>query len=124
VPSYRAMFATPEFAAFFAAVSLLYAAQAMSGFALSILIYARTGSALLSAIAMFGVSFAQMIGAATLLSAADRVRPRRALITIASIFVLATLALAIPGLPVWVLLVIELGTGLPSAAGGGIQWGL
>lgn len=122
--SYRAMFAVPEFTAFFGAVSGFYAAQSISGLALSVLIYSRTGSALLSAIAMFGASFGQMIGAATLLSAADRVRPRLALITIASIFVVATLALAIPGLPAWALLVVQLGTGLPSAAGGGIQWGL
>lgn len=122
--TYRAMFALPEFAAFFAAVSAFYAAQSISGFALAVLIYARTGSALLSAVAMFGASFAQMIGAATLLSAADRARPRLALTTIAVIFVLATVALAVPGLPAWALLLIELATGLPSAMAGGVMWGL
>ena len=118
------MFAVPEFAALFMAISGFFAAQSISGLALSVLIYARTGSALLSAIAMFGASFAQMIGAATLLSATDRARPRRALVTIAVIFIPATVALAIPGLPVSVLLMIELGTGLPSAVAGGVSSGL
>ena len=122
--TYRAIFALPEFTAFFVAVSGFYAAQSISGLALGVLIYAQTGSALLSAVAIFGASFAQMIGAATLLSAADRARPRLALVALVAIFVIATLGLAVPSLPAWVLLLIQLGTGLPSALAGGVMWGL
>ncbi len=96
----------------------------MSGLALSTLVYARTGSALLSALSMFGASFAQVIAAATLLSVADRVRPRAAMVTIGVAFALATLVLTIPACPVWLLLTIVLSTGLVSAAGSGVQWGL
>ena len=51
----------------------------MSGLALGTLIYAATGSPLLSALGMFGPSLAQVIGATTLLSAADRLPPRAAM---------------------------------------------
>jgi MFS family permease len=114
----------PEFTPLFLVSCVRYAAGTMSGLALATLVYARTGSPLLSALSMFGASFAQVIGAATLLSLSDRVRPRAAMIVLGLIFTVATAALAVPSAPVWVLLAIELATGLVSSAGGGIQWGL
>jgi MFS family permease len=122
--TYRDVFGVAEFTPLFVATSLRNVAATMSGLALGSLVYARTGSALLSALSMFGASFAQVIGAATLLSLADRVRPRTALVTIGVLFTLATLALTIPAAPVWLLLAIVLAYGLVNAAGSGIQWGL
>jgi MFS family permease len=122
--TYRQVFRVAEFTPLFVATSVRTAATTMSGLALSTLVYARTGSALLSALSMFGASFAQMVAAATLLSVADRVRPRAALVTIGAAFAVATLALTIPACPVWLLLTIVLSTGLVSAAGSGVQWGL
>ncbi len=74
--TYRELFRTPEFTPFFAAASVQTAAQTATGLALGTLVYARTGSPLLSALAMFGPSLAQVAGALTLLSAADRLPPR------------------------------------------------
>ncbi len=122
--TYRQVFRVAEFTPLFVATSVRTAAATMSGLALSTLVYARTGSALLSALSMFGASFAQVIAAATLLSVADRVRPRAAMVTIGVAFALATLVLTIPACPVWLLLTIVLSTGLVSAAGSGVQWGL
>lgn len=122
--TYRDAFAVAEFTPLFVATSLRGAAQTMSGLALATLVYGRTGSPLLSALSMFGASFAQVLGALTLLASADRVRPRAALMVLGTIFSVATFALSIPGIPVWALLLIELATGLPSAAQGGVQWGL
>jgi MFS family permease len=122
--TYRQVFRVAEFTPLFVATSVRTAAATMSGLALSTLVYARTGSALLSALSMFGASFAQVIAAATLLSVADRVRPRAAMVTIGVAFAVATLALTIPACPVWLLLTIVLSTGLVSAAGSGVQWGL
>jgi len=122
--TYRQVFRVAEFSPLFVATSVRTAAATMSGLALSTLVYARTGSALLSALSMFGASFAQVIAAATLLSVADRVRPRAAMVTIGVAFALATLILTIPACPVWLLLTIVLSTGLVSAAGSGVQWGL
>ena len=122
--TYRQVFRVAEFTPLFVATSVRTAAATMSGLALGTLVYARTGSALLSALSMFGASFAQVIAAATLLSVADRVRPRAAMVTIGVAFALATLVLTIPACPVWLLLTIVLSTGLVSAAGSGVQWGL
>jgi len=124
VRTYRELFTLPEFSVLFGAVSLRVAAGTVSGLALGTLVYARTGSPLLSALSMFGSSFAQVIGALTVLSVADRVPPRRALTAIGITFGLATLVLAIPGMPVWGLLAVIAALGLVGAASGGIQWGL
>ena len=106
--TYRQVFRVAEFTPLFVATSVRTAAATMSGLALSTLVYARTGSALLSALSMFGASFAQVIAAATLLSVADRVRPRAAMVTIGVAFAVATLTLTIPACPVWLLLTIVL----------------
>ncbi|NEE18160.1 MFS transporter, partial [Streptomyces sp. SID7499] len=54
--TYRELFRTPEFTPFFATVSVQTAAQTATGLALGTLVYTRTGSPLLSALAMFGPS--------------------------------------------------------------------
>jgi MFS family permease len=124
VRTYRELFCVAEFGALFSSVSLRYAGATMEGIALATLVYLRTGSALLSALSMFGPSAAQVLGAATLLSFADRVRPRASLVGVGWAFAATTAALAVPGLPVGALLAIVFGAGLASAFGGGVQWGL
>ncbi|MEV8513739.1 MFS transporter [Dactylosporangium sp. NPDC051484] len=122
--TYRELFATPEFPALFATVSAQVAAGTVSGIALATLVYGATGSPLLSALSLFGSSFAQVVGAATLLSAADRVPPRAALAGLAAFTGLATACLALPGLPVAAVLAIVLAQGLAASIGGGVRFGL
>lgn len=122
--TYRELFGVAEFGVLFSSVSLRYAGATMQGIALGTLVYAHTGSALLSALSMFGPSAAQVLGAATLLSFADRVRPRTTLVGVGTASTITTLALAVPGLPVGALLAIVFASGLVSAFGGGVQWGL
>jgi predicted MFS family arabinose efflux permease len=122
--SYRELFRTPEFTPFFLTTSVQVAASTVSGLAMATLVYASTGSPLLSALAMFGPSLAQVLGATTLLSAADRLPPRAAMSGMALLFAVATLALAVPGLPVWAAFVILLGQGLIASLGGGVRYGL
>src|SRR5215471_11486540 len=98
--TYRELFAAPEFTPLFLTSSMQVAATTMTGLALGTLVYAATGSPLLSALSMFGPSLAQMVGATALLSAADRLPPRGAIAGIALVFGLGTAAQAIPGLPV------------------------
>jgi predicted MFS family arabinose efflux permease len=124
VRTYRELFLVPEFKALFASVSVQVAAGTMSGLALATLVFSRTGSPLLAALSLFGASFAQVVGALTLLSAADRVPPRVTLAGLALVFAVGTSALAIPGMPVWVMLAIILLTGLINSPGGGVRWGL
>lgn len=122
--TYRQLFAAPEFGPLFATSSVQVAAQTVSGLALSILIYGSTGSPLLAALAMFGPCLAQVAGATTLLSAADRLPPRTALAGLALVFAVATAAQAVPGLPVWAVFAILLAEGLVGSLGGGVRYGL
>ncbi|MEU6846989.1 MFS transporter [Streptomyces sp. NPDC046716] len=122
--TYRDLFAAPEFTPFFSAVSLQAAAQTVGGLALGSLVYASTGSPLLSALAMFGPALAQVVGALTLLSAADRLPPRAVLAGLSILLGLATLLQTVPGLPTAAALTLVLLQGVPSALGGGVRYGL
>jgi len=102
----------------------LVAGSTVSGLALGTLVYAATGSPLLSALSMFGPSLAQLIGATTLLSAADRLPPRAAMTGTSLLFGATTAALAIPGLPVWAAFVIVGIQGLVNSLAGGVRYSL
>lgn len=122
--TYRELFRTPEFTPFFLTASLLAAAQTVSGLALGTLIYDRTGSPLLSSLGMFGPALAQVVGAAFLLSAADRLPPRAVMAGLALFFAVATAAQAVPGLPLWAAFALLLVLGSLAALGGGVRYGL
>ncbi|MFB4278255.1 MFS transporter [Nonomuraea sp. MTCD27] len=122
--TYRELFRTREFTPLFAASAVQTTASTVSGLALGTLVYASTGSPLLSALSMFGPSVAQVIGATALLSAADRLPPRAALSGLAALFGMVTAALAIPGLPVWSVFALLFGLGLAASLGGGVRLGL
>ncbi|MER5706940.1 MFS transporter [Streptomyces sp. NPDC002122] len=121
---YRALFRTPEFTPLFLTGSAQIAAQTVAGLGLATLVYRATGSPLLSALALFGPSLAQLIGATTLLSAADRLAPRSALAGLALFFALCTAVLAVPALPTWAVFVVLLAQGLAASLGGGVRYGL
>ncbi|MFG3424956.1 MFS transporter [Streptomyces californicus] len=122
--TYRELFRTPEFTPFFTAVSVQTAAHTATGLALGTLVYTRTGSPLLSALAMFGPSLAQAAGALTLLSAADRLPPRATLTALALLSAVAACVQAVPGLPLWGAFAVLLVVGAAGSAGGGVRYGL
>ncbi|MFE9852761.1 MFS transporter [Streptomyces sp. NPDC005576] len=122
--TYRDVFRTPEFTPLFAGAALSVAASTVSGLALGTLVHSATGSPLLSALAMFGPSLAQVVGATTLLSASDRLRPRAAMTTIALVFAVTSVIQAIPGMPMWAIFVLLATVGLISSTGGGVRFGL
>ena len=122
--TYRELFGTPEFTPLFLTGAARVAAQTVAGLALGTLIYAQTRSPLLAALAMFGPSLAQLIGATVLLSAADRLAPRATLAGLELLFAVGTAAQAVPGLPVWAAFVILTCTGPLAALGGGVRYGL
>lgn len=124
MPTYRSLFRGPEFTPLFLTGAVLVGAQTLSGLALGTLIYRATGSPLLSALAMFGPSLAQVLGAALLLSAADRLPPRATLTCSCLAFGAGTAAVAIPGLPVWAAFAIVFGLGLIASVMGGVRYGL
>jgi MFS family permease len=122
--TYRELFRTPEFTPLFLATSLRVAGSTVSGLALATLVYAATHSPLLSALAMFGPSLAQVLSAAALLSAADRLPPRAAMTSLALLTALGTAAQAVPGLPVWAVFAILVGVGMIASLSGGVRYGL
>ncbi len=122
--TYRELFRTPEFTPFFTAVSVQTAAHTATGLALGTLVYTRTGSPLLAALAMFGPSLAQAAGALTLLSAADRLPPRATLTALALLSAVAACVQAVPGLPLWGAFAVLLVVGAAGSAGGGVRYGL
>lgn len=122
--TYRELFRTPEFTPLFVASSAQVAAATLSSLALGTLVYSRTGSPLLSALSMFGSSFAQLLGATLLLSVADRVPPRAALTAVALAWGAGSLTLAVPGLPLWAAFTVILLLGLISSINAGVRYGL
>lgn len=122
--TYRDLFAVREFRALFTATAASVGASTLSGLALGTLVYDRTGSPLLAAVSMFGSSFGQVLGATTLLSAADRLRPRPTLTSQSALFALVTLLFALPGLPVVAILALGLSLGVVSSLGSAVRWGL
>lgn len=122
--TYRELFRIPEFTPLFAGASLQVGAGTMTGLALATIVYTKTGSPLLSSISMFGPMFAQVFGGLFLLSLVDRVRPRRAIVSLAVVYAVSTAVLALPGMPVWGLLLVVLSEGLLTSVGGGFRWGV
>ncbi|MGY1716003.1 MFS transporter [Geodermatophilus sp. SYSU D01106] len=122
--TYRALFASPEFRALWTAGALTTAASTTSSLALAVLVHRTTGSALLTAVAMFGPSAAQALGATTLMSAADASPPRRTLLLVAAASTAALALQALPGLPTPVRLLLVVGVAYVTSVGSGARWGL
>ncbi|WP_086787372.1 MFS transporter [Streptomyces caniscabiei] len=121
---YRSLFRTREFTPLFVSSSLQVAASTIGGLALGTSVYEATGSPLLSALSMFGPSLAQVVGATTLLSAADRLPPRATLTSLAVVFATSTAVLSLPALPLWTVFAVIAAQGLVASLGGGVRWGL
>ncbi|MFE5366558.1 MFS transporter [Streptomyces mirabilis] len=122
--SYSDLFRTREFTPLFLSSALNSAASTIAGLAVGTLVYRATDSPLLSAVSMFGPQLTQVVGATTLLSAADRLAPRATMTGIALSFAVGTAVMATPGLPVWGLFLLISVLGLVSSLGGGVRWGL
>ncbi|GAA2708066.1 MULTISPECIES: hypothetical protein [Streptomyces] len=120
---YRSLLSHPEFAGMYAGFVLTAAAGGLSGYALGALVDRRTGSPLLTAMSMYGATFAAVIGTLTLMSVADGGRPRRTLVALQAVSLASQAAQAIPGLPLaarFGLLVV----GFFQALGTGTRMGL
>lgn len=122
--TYQELFRTREFTPLFLSSAGQIAAQTVSGLALGTLVFKQTGSPLLSSLAMFGPALAQVLGATTLLSGADRLPPRAAMTGLTLLFGIGTAVQAIPGLPVWAVFVVLLGLGVLGSLSGGVRYGL
>jgi predicted MFS family arabinose efflux permease len=109
--SYAAALAVPEFRAIFAASAMSITGTVVSAVVLTVLVFERTRSPLLSSLT-FTLGFLPYLFAGTVLSGiVDRVPPRRLLGSCTLGSAGLTAAMALPGLPVAVLLTLLVGTG-------------
>ncbi|MBL0781485.1 hypothetical protein G6541_32100, partial [Streptomyces albidoflavus] len=112
--SYRTVLAVPEFRALLLAQTLATCGTVVVQTTLSVLVYARTGSALLASLA-FALGFTPYLFGATLLSAvADRCPARDVLVVCQALSCAVAAAMALPGLPVPVLLALVLVLGVAA----------
>lgn len=96
---YRALLRNREFAGLYAGFILTVEAGTLSGFALGTLVDRQTQSPFLTAVSMYGATFATVLGALTLMSVADGNRPRRTLVLLQCLSLVGVGAQAVPGLP-------------------------
>ncbi|MEV0197797.1 MFS transporter [Nonomuraea sp. NPDC050691] len=108
------VFAVREFRVLFGSFALMIAGDSVKMLALSVLVYARTGSPGLSAAAYMAGWLPYILGGMFLLSLADRLPARGLMVTGELVRVVVCLALAYGGLPVWAMLALVLVTGLFS----------
>ncbi|MDF5755313.1 MFS transporter [Spongiactinospora sp. TRM90649] len=116
--TYREVFAIGEFRALFGGQTASIAGKTTQMLALSTLVYASTGSPLLAALAYFAGFLPQAIGALTLLSLADRIPPRRLLVTWDLIMTGVVALLALGVLPVWAMIALVMACGVFDAVAG------
>ncbi|MEU6756515.1 hypothetical protein [Streptomyces sp. NPDC046685] len=121
---YRNLLRNVEFTGLYAGFTLTAAAGTLSGFALGSLVNDRTGSPFLTAVSMYGATFATVLGALTLMSVADGRRPRRTLVALQSASLVGVAAQAVPGLPLTVRFGLLLMLGFFQSLGTGTRLGL
>ncbi|MER6109737.1 MFS transporter [Streptomyces hirsutus] len=121
---YRALLRNREFTGLYVSLTLTVAASTLSGFALGTLVDERTGSPLLTAVSMYGATFATVLGALTLMSVADGRRPRRTLVTLQCVSLAGVAAQAVPGLPLAARFGLLLVLGFFQSLGAGARMGL
>ncbi|MFF1406046.1 MFS transporter [Streptomyces sp. NPDC058294] len=122
--SYRALLRNREFAGLYTGSTLTASAATLSGFALGTLVNHQTRSPFLTAVSMYGATFATVLGALTLMSVADGNRPRRTLVLLQCVSLAGVAAQAIPGLPLAVRFVLLLVLGFFQSLGTGTRMGL
>ncbi|MEU4225441.1 MFS transporter [Nonomuraea sp. NPDC026600] len=108
------VFAVREFRVLFGSFALLISGDSIKMLALSVLVYAETGSPGLSAAAYMAGWLPYIVGGMFLLSLADRLPPRAVMVVGELVRVVVCLLLAFAGLPVPVMLGLVLVTGLFS----------
>jgi predicted MFS family arabinose efflux permease len=113
--TFRDVFAVPEFRVVLGSFALHLIAESVKMLALSVLVYAGTGSPLLAALAYVAGFLPQALGGTFLLALADRWRPRRLMVAyeLVRFVTTAVLALGVLDPPGAMLLVFAVGSLAP-----------
>ncbi|MDX3854720.1 MFS transporter [Streptomyces sp. AK02-01A] len=122
--TYRDLLRVSEFTGLYVSFTLTAAATTLSGFALGTLVNHQTRSPFLTAVSMYGATFAAVLGALTLMSVADGRRPRRTVVALQCVSLAGVAAQAIPGLPLAARFVLLLVLGFFQSLATGTRMGL
>jgi MFS family permease len=99
--TYRALFAIREFRVLFGIRMVVMVGLVVSNLAIGTVIYATTGSPLLTALALFGGPLVQLLTSTFLLAGSDLMRPRTAMVVTAAAAGVTDLLQLTPGLAWW-----------------------
>lgn len=110
--TFKEVFAVREFKVLFGSFALMIAGDGIKMLALSVLVYAKTGSPGLSAATYMAGWLPFIVGGMFLLSLADRLPARALMVTGELVRVVVCLLLAFGGLPIWAMLGLVLISGL------------
>ncbi|MEV7536904.1 MFS transporter [Streptomyces hydrogenans] len=113
--TYREVFAVGQFRVLFGGYTLFLAGETVRMLALSVTVYAATGSPLMSALAYAAGFLPYALGGTLLLAFADRWPPRTVMVGYEVLRTAVTAVLAAGLLPVPVMLALVFVTGVPSA---------
>ncbi|GAB4060101.1 hypothetical protein GCM10028775_74270 [Catellatospora paridis] len=113
--TYREVFAVGQFRVLFTGYTLFLVGETVRMLALSVLVYAATGSALLSALAYVSGFLPYALGGTLLLAYADRWPPRAVMVGYDLLRAAVGAVLAIGVLPAPAMLALVFVTGVPSA---------
>ncbi len=122
--TYREVFSVGEFRALFGGQVIGAASMTLQSLAFSVLIYSRTASPLLAAVAFLAGSLPQAVGAMTLSGFADAVAPRILLVASDGVRAAGFIFVASGLLPTAAMLTIVMLLGLASGALGGVRYAL
>ncbi len=122
--TYRDLFTVGEFRALFTGQLSAAAGTTVQALALSVLVYAHTGSPLLAAVAFLAASLPQAVGAMALSGTSDRLPPRLVLVASDCVRAAACLLLASGLLPVAGMLAVVSVSGVAFGALGGVRYAL
>lgn len=122
--TYRDLYAVRQFRVIFAANATNVGGLTIQQLALSALVFASTESALWAAIAYLAGFAPQALGAMTLVSLADRVRPRSFLPLWDCVRAAVAIVLALSGMPVWSMLCLVVAVGVGDAVAGAVRQAL
>lgn len=119
--SYWQVLGVAEYRNLFVAQTISMVGTVMAGLALAVTVFQRTGSPFLSSLT-FALGFVpHLVGGLALSGLADRVSPRRLMVSCDLVRAGIFAAMAIPGVPVWGLLSMLFGAGLISPLFSGAQ---
>ncbi|WP_243744679.1 MFS transporter [Streptomyces hainanensis] len=113
--TYREVFAVGQFRVLFGSYTLFLIGETVRMLALSVIVYAATGSPLMSALAYAAGFLPYALGGALLLAFADRWPPRTVMVGYEVLRTAVSAVLAAGVLPVPAMLALVFVTGLPSA---------